>query len=66
MSEHTVDLPKSPGFACPRCEQEFADPQNPYCEKCDIAWVECPGCQQWMQAGHGTCEACGYSVADKG
>ncbi|MFO8100994.1 MAG: hypothetical protein R6U37_02330 [Dehalococcoidia bacterium] len=66
MTTEPPQMPEVPRFTCPRCGADLVDPENPYCEKCDIAWVECPGCHQLTPPGRGTCEACGMSIPDKG
>lgn len=65
----TADMPEPTDVLrpkCPACDAELADPDNPYCAKCDIAWVQCPSCLKLNSPGHGICEDCGMSIADKG
>ncbi len=66
MVSDKPDMSGVPSFTCPSCDADLVDPENPYCEKCDISWVQCPSCNRLMPAGRSICDDCGMSIPDKG
>jgi nitrogen fixation NifU-like protein len=49
--------------ACPYCDEPLVDEGNEeYCRKCQIEFVECPGCGELNKKGGETCVHCGVGL----